>query len=105
MLATWNIGTLTCRRMELVETLVRRKVNIACLEETKWIGVKVKEINNIEYKLCYTVIDKDWNGVSIVIDEDLKEDIVPITGKWDIIILVKLVLEYNIITVYALKLD
>ena len=34
-LATWNIGTLTGKSIELVDTMKRRRVNIACLQETK----------------------------------------------------------------------
>jgi len=29
-LATWNIGTLSGKGMELVDTMLRRKVNVAC---------------------------------------------------------------------------
>ena len=35
MLATWNIGLLTGKGLELVDTLIRKRVNIACLQETK----------------------------------------------------------------------
>ena len=34
-LATWNIGTLTSKGMVIVDTMIRRKVNIICLQETK----------------------------------------------------------------------
>ena len=33
-LATWNIGTLTGKSMDLVEVMKRRKVSLACLRET-----------------------------------------------------------------------
>ena len=34
-LGTWNIGTLTGKSMEVVEVMVRRMINIMCLQETK----------------------------------------------------------------------
>lgn len=35
--ATWNVGTLIGKSMELCDT-IKRKVNIACLQETKRKG-------------------------------------------------------------------
>ena len=60
-LATLNIGTLTGKGMELVDTLIRRRVNIACLQETKWVGSKAKELENTGYKIYYIV----WIGVKM----------------------------------------
>ncbi|XP_058189384.1 uncharacterized protein LOC131306970 [Rhododendron vialii] len=54
-LATWNIGTLTGKTRELVETMLRRWISIACFQETKWVGEKAKEIEDTGYKLYYTV--------------------------------------------------
>jgi hypothetical protein len=43
-LASWNIGSLTGRLTELVEVMRRRKINILCLPETKWVGEKARVI-------------------------------------------------------------
>ena len=48
-LASWNIGSLTGNFIELVKSLRRCRVNIACVQETKWVGAKAREID--EYKL------------------------------------------------------
>ena len=90
--------------MELVDTLIRRRVNIACLQETKWVGSKAKEFENTGYKIYYTGIDRRRNDVGIVVDKDIKDYVVTVSIKGDIIILVKLVIEgniINIISVYA----
>lgn len=50
--ATWNAGIMTGRSREFAGIL-RRRVNIACVQETKWRGNKVKEIWD-EYKMLYT---------------------------------------------------
>ena len=44
--------------MELVDTLIRRKVNIAYLQETKWVGSKAKELENNGYKIYYSGLEK-----------------------------------------------
>ena len=62
-LASWNIGSLTGKTMELVDCMVRRKIGIICLQETKWVGEKAKEIENTGYKLYYTGLDRNRNGV------------------------------------------
>ena len=72
-LASLNIGTLTGKGMELVDTLIRRRVNIACLQETKWVGSKAKELENTGYKIYYTGLDRRRNGVGIVVDRYLKD--------------------------------
>ena len=40
--------------METPDTMIRRKLNIICLQETKWIGERYREIENTKYKLYYT---------------------------------------------------
>ncbi len=39
---TWNVGSLTGKLIELVDTSERRRVNIAYIQETKWVGEKSK---------------------------------------------------------------
>ena len=101
-LATWNIGTLTGKSIELVDTMKRRRVNIACLQETKWKGKKAKDIDG--FKLWYTGEANNKNGVGIIVDKDLKEKVVDVKRIGDRIIAIKLVLEkeiINIISAYA----
>lgn len=43
-IGTWNVGTLTGKLMEAVDTMLRRKMDILCLQETKWCGEKAKEV-------------------------------------------------------------
>ncbi|GJW91832.1 retrovirus-related pol polyprotein LINE-1 [Tanacetum coccineum] len=46
---SWNVGTLTGKFLELVDALKRKKVDIACFQETKWKGSRNRELN--QYKL------------------------------------------------------
>ncbi|KAI8564245.1 hypothetical protein RHMOL_Rhmol03G0166900 [Rhododendron molle] len=103
-LATWNIGTLTGKTRELVDTMLRRRISIACLQETKWVGEKAREIDDTGFKLYCTGKDRYRNGVGIVVDKHLKDSVVTVTRKGDRIILVKLVIGgsiVNIISAYA----
>jgi hypothetical protein len=58
-----NIGSLTEKLMEIVNTMIRRRINMVCLQETKWVGEKSREIEHIEYKVWYTRGDKNRNEV------------------------------------------
>jgi hypothetical protein len=53
-LGSWNVGSLTCKLKELVDTAIRRRVNILCVQETKWTGQKAKKVENTGFKLWYT---------------------------------------------------
>ena len=102
-LATWNIGTLTSKTMELVDVMRRRKINIACLQETKWRGGKARELEE-GYKLLYSGSDGTRNGVAIVVDLDLKDNIVNVRRISDRILSIKLALGreiMHIISAYA----
>jgi exonuclease III len=39
---------------ELVDTVVRRGVDILCVQETKWRGQKATEVEDTGFKLWYT---------------------------------------------------
>lgn len=68
--ATLNIGTLTGRSRELAELLKRRRVDIACIQETRWKGQKSRDIGD-GYKLIYHGTT-NTKGVAVIISEDLR---------------------------------
>ena len=49
--------------------MVRRNVNIVCVQETKSEGEKARIIEPWSYKLWYTGRDRNHNGVGIIIDK------------------------------------
>jgi exonuclease III len=51
---TWNIGSLTGKLREVVDTMIRRRVNILCVQELKWKGQKAKEVKDTGFKCWYT---------------------------------------------------
>ncbi|XP_063544350.1 craniofacial development protein 2-like [Cydia strobilella] len=103
-IATWNIGTMTGRSAELSAILERRRINLCCVQETKWKGAKSRQIGK-GFKLIYNGIENTKNGVGIVLDKYLSENVVEINRISDRIMSVKIALEkqpcLNVLSVYA----
>ena len=59
---TVNPGTMTGKSREVANMLKRRRVSIACVQETKWKGAKAKEIGE-GYKMYYFGTSNNRNGV------------------------------------------
>ena len=100
--ASSNVGTLTNKSIELVQALHRCKMNIACIQETKWVGAKAREIDG--YKLWYSGGTRARNGVGILVEKELTERVVEVRRYSDRIMSIKLVLGavvFNVISVYA----
>jgi exonuclease III len=45
-IVSWNVGSLTGKLRELVDAAIRRRVNILCVQETKWKGQKAKSVED-----------------------------------------------------------
>jgi hypothetical protein len=75
---TWNVGSLTGKHQEIVDTMIRRRVNILCVQEMKWKGQKANEVEDTGFKLWYTGTTVNKNGVGIVLDKSLKDGVVDI---------------------------
>jgi exonuclease III len=101
---TWNAGSIMGKLREIVDTMIRWRVNILCVQETKWKRQKAKEVKDTSFKLWYTGIMINKNGVGIMLDKSLKDGVVDIKRQGDMIILVKLLigdLVFNVISAYA----
>ena len=90
-IGSWNVGSLTGKLQELVDAAIRRRVNILCIQETKWKGQKAKEVEDTGFKLWYTGATPGRNGVGILIDRSLKDGVVEVRRQGDRIILIRLV--------------
>jgi len=101
-LASWNIGSLTSKSIKLVKSLQRRRISIAYVRETKWVGAKARVVNG--YKLWYSGPHRAKNGVSILVDKELVNSVVEVSRKSDRIIAIKVVVGsmiLNVVSVYA----
>ena len=100
--ASWSIGTLTSKSIELVKVLHRHRDNIACIQETKWVGAKAREIDG--HKLLYSGCKRSRNRVGIMVGKELVDGVVKVGRKSDRIISIKLVVGVeivNVVCVYA----
>ncbi|XP_071727660.1 uncharacterized protein [Rutidosis leptorrhynchoides] len=99
---SWNVGTLTEKRYELVETLRKRKVDILCVQETRWKGRGAVKTNG--YKLWFSGSRVARNGVGIIIGPPYNVNVVDVDRRSDRIMSVRLVIQevtYTVISAYA----
>ncbi|XP_069988634.1 craniofacial development protein 2-like [Penaeus vannamei] len=102
-IATLNIGSLTGRGQEIVDLMNRRRINIICVQETKWKGCKVREIGN-GFKLFYNGSDGKRNGVGIILNDNIKKGVLSVKRQSDRIIWMRVNIAgeiVNIMSAYA----
>nr|XP_009587226.1 craniofacial development protein 2-like [Nicotiana tomentosiformis] len=96
------MGTLTGKSLELAKIFEKRKVNIACVQETRWVGDKARDVGS--FKLWYSGRVGGRNRVGILVDNDLRAIVVEVRRVNDRLLTIKLVVggfTLNIISVYA----
>lgn len=89
-LATINIGTLTGRSRELANALKKRRVDIVCMQETKWKGAKAKDIG-VGFKVICNGSSSVRNGVAVVVSEHLWDKVTEVSRLTDCLISIKMV--------------
>jgi len=105
-LGSLNVGTMKGKSAEVVDMLMRRKVDVCCVQETRWKGEGVRMIkaNNVKYKFYYKGGKEGLGGVGVLISERIVNKVVDSKTYGDRVILVKLAFGkriMNIISVYA----
>lgn len=87
-IGTLNLGTMTEKGREIADLMERRKVEILCVQKTRWRVNKTRELGG-SFKLIYSgADDRGRNGVGIVLSSDHKENNINVTRKNDRIIAV-----------------
>ena len=71
---TLNVGTMTGKGRGLAEMMVKRKVDIICVQETKWKGSNARNIGD-GCKIFYHGEDGRRNGVGVILSEEYKDGI------------------------------
>ncbi|XP_071723506.1 uncharacterized protein [Rutidosis leptorrhynchoides] len=98
---SWNIRTLTEKSLELVEAMERRRVHILCFQETKWTGIKSKSVGKIGHKLWYVGKDKNRNGIGIVFNKSIVDDVIEVQRYEDRVIRIKVMMEKDVLHVIS----
>nr|XP_027210414.1 craniofacial development protein 2-like [Penaeus vannamei] len=98
---------MTGRGQKIVDLMNRRRININCVQETKWKGCKAREIGN-GFKFFYNGRDGKCNGVGIILNDDIKKGVLSVKRQSDRIIWMRVDLEgeiVNIMSAYAPQMD
>ena len=67
-LASLNIGTTTGKSRELADMMKTQRLDVMCLQETRWSGNKARDLGGgCSYKLFYNGGTKARNGVGIFV--------------------------------------
>ncbi|KAL8254913.1 hypothetical protein R6Q59_033134 [Mikania micrantha] len=98
-IGSWNIGTLIEKLLELVDALRRRKVQVACLQETRWKGKRGGEYNG--YKLWHSGADGAKNGVGFLVAKELQNTVLEVRRYNDRIMVLRMVLGEEVVTVVS----
>ncbi|XP_071714350.1 uncharacterized protein [Rutidosis leptorrhynchoides] len=99
---SWNIGTLTGKRIELVDTFIKSNVDIGCVQETRWKGEGAVDIK--DYRLWYSGSRIARNGVGIFLGNLHKDNVVDLGRFSDRIMSASLIIKeetFTVISAYA----
>ncbi|KAI5618310.1 hypothetical protein C0J50_22292 [Silurus asotus] len=100
---TLNVGTMTGRGREIADMMERRKVDMLCVQETKWKGSKARNIGG-GFKLFYHGVDGKRNIVGVILKEEYSKSVVEVKRVSDRVMIVKVEVEgmmINVISAYA----
>ncbi|KAK3569694.1 hypothetical protein QTP86_002609 [Hemibagrus guttatus] len=102
-IGTLNVGTMTGKGRELAYVMERRKVDILCVQETRWKGSKARSIG-AGFKLFYYGVDSKRNGVGVVLKEEFVRNVLEVKKVSDRVMSLKLEIEgvmLNVVSGYA----
>uniref|UniRef100_A0A8C4QPJ3 PX domain-containing protein n=1 Tax=Eptatretus burgeri TaxID=7764 RepID=A0A8C4QPJ3_EPTBU len=92
---TWNVGTMTGRSGEVVETLVRRRVDICCVQETRWKGSGVRMVKGRQgqkYKFMWQGCPEGEHGVDVMFSEEFVDSVVSVIRVSERLMMVRIVI-------------
>ncbi|KAK3538598.1 hypothetical protein QTP86_006973 [Hemibagrus guttatus] len=102
-IGTLNVGTMTGKGRELADMMERRKVDILCVQETRWKGSKARSIG-AGFKLFYYGVNSKRNGVGVVLKEEFVRNVLEVKRVSDRVMSLKLEIEgvmLNVVSGYA----
>ncbi|KAK3520904.1 hypothetical protein QTP86_003763 [Hemibagrus guttatus] len=97
------VSLLNRKGRELADMMERRKVDILCVQETRWKGSKARSIG-AGFKLFYYGVDSKRNGVGVVLKEEFVRNVLEVKRVSDRVMSLKLEIEgvmLNVVSGYA----
>jgi len=102
---TWNVDTLTGRASDIVEALSDRKVDVACIQETRWkgSGCRFYGAKGKRYKLFWITGEEISDGVGIFVAVKWVDSVVSVRRHRKRVLILKMVSDglLNVLTVFA----
>ncbi|KAK3514571.1 hypothetical protein QTP70_021622 [Hemibagrus guttatus] len=98
---------MTRKGIELADMMERRKVDILCLQETRWKGSKARSIG-AGFKLFYYGVDSKRNGVGVDLKEEFVRNVLEVKRVSDRVRSLKLEIEgvmLKVVSGYAPQVD
>ena len=79
-LGSLNVGTMSGKGVEVVEMMERRRLEVLCIQETKWKGDRARTMMG-GFKLLHAGGDERSNGVGIIVSEEISKTVVGVE-RW-----------------------
>ena len=103
---TVNVGTLKGRSGEVVDMAGRRKLDICCLQETRWRGGSARTMGGTDarYKLFWSGCDSGTAGVGVLVAEKWVDSVVEVRRVSERLMVVRVAVGktiLNVVSVYA----
>ena len=102
-MGTLNMGSMTGKGKELADIMQRRKVDVLCVQETRWKGNKARDVGS-GCKLYYYGEDGRRNGVRIILRKDQTKSVLEVWRVSDRAMGIKLEIGgmiLNVLSAYA----
>ncbi|KAG2460172.1 CFDP2 protein, partial [Polypterus senegalus] len=94
---------MTGKGRELANMMERRKVDILCVQETKWKGSKARWIRG-GFKLFYHGVNRRRNGIGVILKKQYVKSVLEVKRVSDRVMIVKLEIGgvmMNVVSAYA----
>ncbi|XP_051809100.1 craniofacial development protein 2-like isoform X4 [Acanthochromis polyacanthus] len=94
---------MTGKGRELVDMMQRRKVDILCVQETRWKGSKARSLG-AGFKLFYHGVDRKRKGLGVILKEEFVWNVLEVKRVSDGVMSMKLEIEgvmFNVVSGYA----
>ena len=95
-----NVGIMICKGRELADMMVKRKLDILCVQQTRWKGSKARNIGG-RCKIFYHGEDGRRNRVGVILKEDYTGRVLAVKITADRMMYMKLDIEGVMITVIS----
>ena len=102
--ATWNVGSLSGKSGEICEELGKRKIDICCLQETRWKGSGTRVISGkcVNYKLFWSgAKDEAQAGVGIMLAEKWSDKVIEVKRISSRLMSIKMAVGRRLVTVVS----